>query len=67
MKENEKELWGVARKLVLHVTEIVSLLIKKVEEQSSLGQISRGRTTRLQIYERSRLREIKVEVVGTGS
>lgn len=29
MKENEKELWGVARKLVLLVTEIVSLLIKK--------------------------------------
>lgn len=24
MKENEKELWGVARKLVLLVTEIVS-------------------------------------------
>lgn len=66
MKENEKELWGVARKLVLLVTEIVSA-DKKVEEQSSLGQISRGRTTRLQIYERSRLREIKVEVVGTGS
>lgn len=66
MKENENELWGVARKLVLLVTEIVSA-DKKVEEQSSLGQISRGRTTRLQIYERSRLREIKVEVVGTGS
>lgn len=57
---------GVARKLVLLVTEIVSA-DKKVEEQSSLGQISRGRTTRLQICERSRLREIKVEVVGTGS